>query len=184
MRWFNDVWMKEVFANFMADKIVNPSFPTVNHELRFLLAHYPSAYSVDRTAGTNAIRQVLGNLDEAGQMYGPIIYDKAPVVMRQLEMIMGAGPFRDGLREYLKTVPVRQRHVDRSRPHAGCEDAARPRRRGAAPGWRSADAQPSLRAYAWPAIGSPLSRWRRAIPWAAGSSGRSSSRSPSATAAT
>jgi aminopeptidase N len=103
MRWFNDVWLKEVFANFMADKIVNPSFPTVNHELRFLLDHYPSAYGVDRTAGTNAIRQVLGNLDEAGQMYGPIIYDKAPVVMRQLEMIMGAGPFRDGLREYLKT---------------------------------------------------------------------------------
>ena len=28
MRWFNDVWMKEVFANFMAAKIVNPSFPT------------------------------------------------------------------------------------------------------------------------------------------------------------
>ena len=37
MRWFNDVWMKEVFANFMAAKIVNPSFPEVNHELRFLL---------------------------------------------------------------------------------------------------------------------------------------------------
>jgi hypothetical protein len=51
MRWFNDVWMKEVFANFMAAKIVNPSFPQVNHELRFLLAHYPSAYQVDRTAG-------------------------------------------------------------------------------------------------------------------------------------
>ena len=60
MRWFNDVWMKEVFANFMAAKIVNPSFPQVNHELRFLLAHYPSAYQVDRTAGTNAIRQELG----------------------------------------------------------------------------------------------------------------------------
>ena len=27
MSWFNDVWMKEVFANFMAAKIVNPSFP-------------------------------------------------------------------------------------------------------------------------------------------------------------
>ena len=54
MRWFNDVWMKEVFANFMAAKIVNPSFPQVNHELRFLLAHYPAAYQVDRTAGTNA----------------------------------------------------------------------------------------------------------------------------------
>ena len=27
MQWFTDVWMKEVFANFMAAKIVNPSFP-------------------------------------------------------------------------------------------------------------------------------------------------------------
>ena len=102
MRWFNDVWMKEVFANFMAAKIVNPSFPQVNHELRFLLAHYPAAYQVDRTAGTNAIRQELDNLDEAGQMYGPIIYQKAPIVMRQLELIVGARRFRDGLREYLK----------------------------------------------------------------------------------
>ena len=41
MRWFNDVWMKEVFANFMAAKIVNPSFPEVNHELRFLLVALP-----------------------------------------------------------------------------------------------------------------------------------------------
>ena len=27
MRWFDDVWMKEVFANFFAAKIVNPAFP-------------------------------------------------------------------------------------------------------------------------------------------------------------
>ena len=45
MKWFDDVWMKEVFANFMAAKIVNPSFPEVNHDLRFLLAHYPARVS-------------------------------------------------------------------------------------------------------------------------------------------
>jgi aminopeptidase N len=49
MKWFDDVWMKEVFANVMAAKIVNPSFPTVNHALRFLYQHYPAAYDVDRT---------------------------------------------------------------------------------------------------------------------------------------
>ena len=102
MRWFNDVWMKEVFANFMAAKIVNPSFPQVNHPLRFLLSNYPSAYQVDRTAGANPIRQTLANLTEAGQLYGPIIYQKAPVVMRQLELIVGETTFRDGLRDYLK----------------------------------------------------------------------------------
>lgn len=102
MRWFNDVWMKEVFANFMAAKIVNPSFPAVNHDLRFLLSNYPSAYEVDRTAGANPIRQQLENLNEAGSMYGAIIYQKAPVVMRHLEAILGEDNFRDGLREYLK----------------------------------------------------------------------------------
>ena len=102
MRWFNDVWMKEVFANFMAAKIVNPSFPTVNHDLRFLLSNYPAAYEVDRTAGANPIRQELDNLNEAGSMYGAIIYQKAPVVMRHLEALLGAENFRDGLREYLK----------------------------------------------------------------------------------
>ena len=102
MRWFNDVWMKEVFANFMAAKIVNPSFPEINHELRFLYAHYPAAYDVDRTPGTNAIRQRLDNLNEAGSLYGAIIYQKAPIVMRQLEMIVTPDGLRDGLRDYLR----------------------------------------------------------------------------------
>ena len=102
MRWFDDVWMKEVFANFMAAKIVNPSFPMVNHELRFLLDNYPAAYAVDRTAGTNAIRQPLANLSEAGTLYGAIIYQKAPIVMRQLELLLGPDSFRDGLRDYLR----------------------------------------------------------------------------------
>jgi aminopeptidase N len=102
MRWFADVWMKEVFANFMAAKIVNPSFPHINHALDFLLSYYPAAYDVDRTAGTNAIRQPLENLKEAGTLYGAIIYQKAPIVMRQLEMLVGADAFRDGLRDYLK----------------------------------------------------------------------------------
>ena len=102
MRWFNDVWMKEVFANFMAAKIVNPSFPKVNHELRFLVSHYPAAYAVDRTEGTHPIRQELDNLNEAGSLYGAIIYQKAPIVMRQLEYLIGADGMREGLRAYLK----------------------------------------------------------------------------------
>ena len=101
MRWFNDVWMKEVFANFMAAKIVNPSFPDVNHDLRFVFSHYPAAYEVDRTDGSNPIRQDLGNLNEAGSLYGAIIYQKAPIVMRQLELLVGETAFREGLREYL-----------------------------------------------------------------------------------
>jgi len=101
MEWFDDVWLKEVFANFMAARIVNPSFPEINHELNFLVRHAPAAYSVDRTAGANPIRQPLPNLNEAGQLYGPIIYNKAPIMMRQLESLVGEERFQAGLRQYL-----------------------------------------------------------------------------------
>lgn len=103
MNWFDDVWMKEVFANFMAAKIVNPSFPDINHDLRFVLAHYPGAYEVDRSAGTHPIQQPLANLKDAGTLYGSIIYQKAPIVMRMLEREIGEEAMRRGLQEYLST---------------------------------------------------------------------------------
>lgn len=102
MDWFNDVWTKEVFAAFMASKSINPDFPEINHDLNFTLGKYPAAYSVDRSEGANAIRQYLPNLNEAGTMYGAIIYNKAPIMMKQLEHILGEEPFRQGLSQYLK----------------------------------------------------------------------------------
>ena len=102
MDWFNDVWTKEVFATFMSSKLVNPIFPEINHDLRAHLRRHPGAYSVDRSEGPNAIRQVLSNLNEAGSMYGAIIYAKAPIMMNQLEKMLGKNNFRDGIREYLK----------------------------------------------------------------------------------
>lgn len=103
MQWFNDVWLKEVFANFMAAKIVNPSFPDINHQLRFLLAHQPAAYGEDRSGGSHPIQQKLENLKDAGTLYGRIIYQKAPVVMRQLEALTGEDVFQEGLQEYLRS---------------------------------------------------------------------------------
>ena len=100
MNWFDDVWTKEVFAGFMGSKIVNPSFPEVNHELRFL-SNYSSAYTVDRSLGANEIRQPLENLNMAGTLYGSIIYSKAPVVMKQLELLVGEKTFQKGMQIYL-----------------------------------------------------------------------------------
>ena len=102
MKWFDDVWLKEVFAGFMADKIVSPDFPDVNHSLRFLLSRFPAAYEVDRTKGTNPIIQQLDNMKDAGSLYGGIIYNKAPIVMKHLEQITGEEGLKRGLRTYLK----------------------------------------------------------------------------------
>ena len=95
---------------------------------------------MDRTRGTNAIRQTLDNLSEAGSLYGAIIYQKAPIVMRQLEMILGEERFREGLQEYLgahkfanATWPDLIKVLDARTPenletwsHAWVEEAGRP----------------------------------------------------------
>ncbi|WP_158797455.1 M1 family aminopeptidase [Pedobacter sp. L105] len=101
MDWFSDVWMKEVFANFMADKSSEESGGKDNYDLKFLIDHFTSAYAVDRTTGANPIRQPLDNLKDAGSLYGNIIYHKAPIMMQQLESLMGKESFQKGVREYL-----------------------------------------------------------------------------------
>ncbi len=103
MKWFDDVWTKEVFANYFASKIVQPLYPEINHRLNFILDYFPSAYSEDRTQGSNPIKQDLDNLSNAGLIYGNIIYTKSPIVMEMLVHIMGEEPFRSGIKDYLKT---------------------------------------------------------------------------------
>ncbi len=103
MPWFSEVWLKEVFANFMAGKIVNPQYPEINHDLNFLINHYPPSYAIDRTKGANPIEQELSNMKNAGTLYGNIIYHKAPIVMNHLEKTTGEKNLKEGLQEYLST---------------------------------------------------------------------------------
>ena len=103
MQWFDDVWLKEVFANFFADKIAYDLFPEIDHELAFALRHHTASYSIDRTQGTHPIKQKLENLNNAGSIYGSIIYHKAPIVMRQLERFVGEKRFQKGIQDYIKT---------------------------------------------------------------------------------
>ena len=103
MRWFDDVWTKEVFANWFAYRMVRPLFPSINYTLSDLKELYAPAYEEDRTRGSNAIWRPLDNLQDAGLIYCNIIYDKAPVVIDKLAEMIGGQAFRDGLREYLTT---------------------------------------------------------------------------------
>lgn len=101
MKWFDDVWLKEVFANFLAAKMVGPIFPEINQNLNFINTHFPKAYLIDRTTGSNPIKQKLDNLKYAGTLYGKIIYDKAPIIMEKIERLISKDSLQDGLKEYL-----------------------------------------------------------------------------------
>ncbi len=101
MSWFSDVWIKEVFANWFASRMITPLYPGIDHQLNFLNTYFPPSYAEDRTAGSNPVQQELDNLNRAGLVYGNIIYNKAPIIMEKLVRIIGENKFKEGIREYL-----------------------------------------------------------------------------------
>jgi aminopeptidase N len=102
MRWFDDLWLKEGFAQYMAYQALAALKPEENIWKRFYETIKPAAYEIDSTQGTTPIYQDIPNLKDAKSAYGAIVYSKAPGVLKQLSFLVGGQDFRDGLRAYLK----------------------------------------------------------------------------------
>lgn len=102
MRWFDDLWLKEGFAQYMAYHALADLKPKEDVWKRFYQSIKPAAYAIDSTQGTTPIYQDIPNLDDAKSAYGAIVYSKAPGVMRQLNYVIGEKNFRNALRSYLK----------------------------------------------------------------------------------
>ncbi|MGI8498802.1 MAG: M1 family metallopeptidase [Gemmatimonadaceae bacterium] len=101
MRWFDDLWLKEGFATYMAAKMQDALDPSSRAWKTFYLRNKPAAYAVDASEGTTPVWQQLTNLDQAKSNYGAIVYNKAPSVLKQLNYLVGEPAFRAGLRSYL-----------------------------------------------------------------------------------
>ncbi len=101
MRWFDDLWLKEGFATYMAAKALADLDTASGAWKTFYLANKPLAYGVDQTTGTVPLWQDLANLDQAKSNYGPIVYNKAPAVLKQLDHLVGETAFRAGVRRFL-----------------------------------------------------------------------------------
>ena len=101
MRWFDDLWLKEGFAQYMAYKALATLEPESNPWKHFYEDVKPLAYGIDETPGTTPIYQDIPNLKDAKSAYGAIVYQKAPAILKQLEFRIGSDAFREGLRTYL-----------------------------------------------------------------------------------
>lgn len=102
MEWFDDLWLKEGFAEYMAYHAMTALYPADEVWKRFYEMHKPPAYAIDATQGTTPIYQEVPNLKDAKSAYGAIVYSKAPGLLRSLAFLVGEDSFRDGLRLYLQ----------------------------------------------------------------------------------
>ena len=102
MRWFDDLWLKEGFATYLAAVMQADLNPSAQAWKTFYLRNKPAAYAVDASVGTTPVWQQLGNLDQAKSNYGAIVYNKAPGILKQLNYLVGDTAFRNGLRAYIR----------------------------------------------------------------------------------
>lgn len=102
MRWFDDLWLKEGFAEFMAYKTLEKVLPEYNAWKAFYERNKPLAYQTDSTRGTTPIYQEIPNLSAAKSAYGNIVYRKAPSFLRQAEFYLGADKFQTAVRAFLR----------------------------------------------------------------------------------
>ena len=101
MKWWNDLWLNESFATFMATKFVDHFYPEWDLWDQFLEDTMNTAMSLDSLKTTHPIDVCVNSPAEIREIFDAISYDKGGCILRMLEMYVGEPNFRRGLKKYL-----------------------------------------------------------------------------------
>ena len=101
MKWWNDLWLNESFATFMATKIVDKFYPNWDLWQQFLDDAMLQAMSVDSLKNSHPIDVKVDHPAQIREIFDSISYDKGGCVLRMLENYVGKENFRKGLKHYL-----------------------------------------------------------------------------------
>ncbi len=101
MAWWDDLWLNEAFATWMAYKIVDDWRPSWRIWMDFE-AGKGAALALDALVSAHPIRAEIQNAEEAGESFDAITYEKGGAVLRMLEGFLGEDRFRDGIRLYMR----------------------------------------------------------------------------------
>ncbi|AKA48222.1 hypothetical protein IX51_02885 [uncultured archaeon] len=102
MKWWNDLWLNESFATFMAYKTVDRFHKDWDMWGLFLLSETSGALSGDALKGSHPIDVEVRDPNSVAQIFDEISYGKGGSILRMIESFVGEDNFRDGIRKYLK----------------------------------------------------------------------------------
>ncbi len=101
MAWWDDLWLNESFATWLAVKIVDQWMPEWNAWVEFQ-QEKQIPLSVDALKSTRAICAPVENTAQIEEMFDALTYEKGAACLRMIEHFLGEGPFRDGIRQYMR----------------------------------------------------------------------------------
>ncbi len=101
MKWWDDIWLNEGFATWMANKPLAQWKPEWRVELDDT-QETQTALTLDSLRSTRAIRTKAETPEEINELFDPIAYEKTAAVLRMIEGFVGPDSFRKAIESYLK----------------------------------------------------------------------------------
>jgi puromycin-sensitive aminopeptidase len=101
MAWWDDLWLNESFAEWIAHACVDALWPQHEVWLDFQ-GRTNRALATDALGATHPVYQPVATPAEAAEMFDAITYGKGSAVLRMLEAFLGKEAFRKGLRTYMQ----------------------------------------------------------------------------------
>ena len=101
MQWWDDLWLNESFASWMATKSVDWLFPDWDMWTQFVNMDTNRALTLDGLKNSHPIEQQVNNPAEVNQLFDAISYSKGAAIIRMLEQFLGEEAFQRGLQKYI-----------------------------------------------------------------------------------
>jgi len=101
MKWWDNIWLNEGFATWMALKPSQALHPEWNANLDAVQAT-DQALTLDSLVNTHPIRAKAETPEEINALFDPISYEKASSVLRMIESYVSPDVFRRGVNVYLR----------------------------------------------------------------------------------
>ncbi|MDT7533639.1 M1 family metallopeptidase [Sphingobium sp. SA2] len=101
MAWWDDLWLNEGFASWMATKVTDKLQP----DWQMLLTRVDgreAAMSLDSLATTHPVVQKITTVDQVNQAFDAITYQKGEAVITMLEGYADEDVWKTGIRSYMK----------------------------------------------------------------------------------
>jgi len=102
MRWWNDLWLNESFATYMAYLSLVEATRFTNAWQAFNSGMKNWAYRQDQLITTHPIAAEVGDTEQTFLNFDGITYGKGASVIKQLVATIGMDGFRDGMRRYFE----------------------------------------------------------------------------------
>ena len=103
MRWWDDVWLSESFAEYMGFRVLSEATAFTGTWTDFALARKPRGYDADQRTSTHPIApgpRDVPDIDAALSNYDDISYAKGASALRQLVAWIGWPAFLAGINDY------------------------------------------------------------------------------------